>query len=159
MHNHAPENYKCPICLAIKGIENEDTMIKKTDIIFKDDAVTVFIGSRFVENNLGNVIVVPNEHYENFYDLPDEIACRIIKIAKKIAISVRETKKCDGIPIRQNNEPASEQHAFHYHLHVYPRFIDDKFHETLKNSRLPSVEERKQYADEVRNFLIENKII
>jgi histidine triad (HIT) family protein len=155
MFNHAPENYICPICLAVKGIENEDTMIKKTDIILKDDSVMVFIGSRFIENNLGNVIIVPNEHYENFYDLPDEIACRIIKIAKKIAIAVKETKKCDGISIRQNNEPASDQHAFHYHLHVYPRFIDDKFHENLKNLKLPSIEERKIYADEVRNNLIE----
>jgi histidine triad (HIT) family protein len=153
MYNHAPKDYKCPICLAIKGIENDDTMIKQTDVIYKDNSIMVFIGSRFVENNLGNIIIVPCDHYENFYDLSDEIACLIIRFAKKIAIAVKAVKKCDGISVRQNNEPASEQHAFHYHLHIYPRFINDGFHETLKNSRLPSVEERKIYADEIRNFL------
>ncbi len=37
MHNHAPTNYQCPICLAIEGIENENTWIKPADIFYRDD--------------------------------------------------------------------------------------------------------------------------
>lgn len=60
MYNHASENYKCQICPAVNGIENEDTWIKQADIVYKDDIVTVFIGSKFVKNNSGHPIIVPN---------------------------------------------------------------------------------------------------
>ena len=33
MFNNAPENYKCPICLGVKGIESDDTYIKQSDIV------------------------------------------------------------------------------------------------------------------------------
>ena len=42
MYNHATPEYKCPICIAIKGIENEDTLIRQSDIVYKDDLVTAF---------------------------------------------------------------------------------------------------------------------
>lgn len=35
---------------------------------------------------------------------------------------------CDGVTFLQNNEPASNQHAFHYHLHVLPRYTNDNLH-------------------------------
>ena len=46
MYNHEPKNYKCPICLAIKGVENEDTWINQNDIFYKDDLIMGFIGSK-----------------------------------------------------------------------------------------------------------------
>ena len=39
MHNHAPKDYNCPICLSVKGGENEMTMIKQADIFYQDDLV------------------------------------------------------------------------------------------------------------------------
>jgi|GEM_PF-2341840 hypothetical protein len=45
MFNYAPEDYRCPICIAIDGIENEDTWIKQDDIFYKDDLVTGFIST------------------------------------------------------------------------------------------------------------------
>lgn len=49
MYNHAPENYKCPICLSVKGIENEDTLLKQADLVYKDDLVSVFINSFWID--------------------------------------------------------------------------------------------------------------
>lgn len=37
MYNHALENYKCPICLAIQGVESDGTLLKQADLVFKDD--------------------------------------------------------------------------------------------------------------------------
>ncbi len=33
MYNHTPANYKCPICPAVNGIENGDTLIAQSDIV------------------------------------------------------------------------------------------------------------------------------
>ena len=57
---NAPKNYKCPICLGVKGIESEDTLLKKSDLVYKDDLVSVFINSFWIKTVEAHVIVVPN---------------------------------------------------------------------------------------------------
>lgn len=152
MYNHTPKNYKCPICLAIKGIESVDTMMKQNDIVYRDDLVMAAINSKFVGNNPGHVIVVPLKHYENLYDLPEEEACRIMDVAKKIAVAIKNVRNCDGVMILQNNEPASGQHAFHYHMHIFPRFNDDNLHENMSNASVSSPEERRLFSEELKKY-------
>ncbi len=153
MHNHAPENYNCPICLGVNGIENEATMLKQADIVFKDDLVTAFINSKFVGNNLGHVIAVPNEHFENLYDMPEEVLGRIVIVSKKIAHAMKKARNCDGVMIQQNNEPASNQHAFHYHMHVFPRFDGDNIYAHMNSARVSDPQERLIYAEELKKYL------
>jgi histidine triad (HIT) family protein len=152
MYNHAPENYKCPICLGIQGIENGDTLIRPSDIIYKDDLVTAFIGSIWVGNNPGHPLVVPNEHYENIYDMPSEVGHRIYDIAQKLALALKQVRKCEGITFVQNNEPVGGQHAFHYHLHIFPRFENDELHANMNNTRRPSLEETLPFANDLKNY-------
>lgn len=120
--SNAPENYVCPICLGVKGIESSDTLMKPSDVVYKDDLVTVFINSFFMGKNAGHVIIVPNEHFESIYDLPQKYGHRVFDVAQKMAVALKEAHSCDGITTRQNNEPAGDQHAFHYHYHVFPRY-------------------------------------
>lgn len=152
MYNHAPQNYVCPLCLAVQGIENEHTMMKQDDIFFRDEYVMAAVNSKFVEKNPGHVIVVPLRHYENIYELPILESHRIMEIAKRVAIALKEIRKCDGVTILQNNEPASNQHAFHYHMHVFPRFENDDLHSNVAHTIVASPEERKQYSSPLRLF-------
>lgn len=158
MYNHAPKDYKCPICLAIKGVENEDTMMKQDDIFYRDDLVMAAINSKFVGNNLGHAIVFPVKHYENLYELPEKEANRIAEVAKKVAIAMKKIRNSDGTMIQQNNEPASGQHAFHYHVHVFPRFQDDHFVENQSNVRVSEPEERKPFSSAMKNYFSKLKI-
>jgi histidine triad (HIT) family protein len=153
MYNHAPEGYKCPICLGVQGIESEDTMLKQGDLIFKDEVVSVFINSFFINGNEGHLIVVPNDHYENIYDMPDEVGERIFSVSKNMAQALKLAYKCEGITIRQNNEPAGDQHAFHYHLHVFPRYEGDKFNTESGNKRATTEEERQEYIKKLKEQL------
>ena len=73
-----------------------------------------FINSRRWPNNPGGVLIVPNQHFENLYDMPEEILVRIYVMAKKMALALKETYKCDGTSIRQYNEPAGNQDAWHF---------------------------------------------
>lgn len=151
MYNNAPADYKCPICLGVEGIENEHTLLKQGDLVYRDDLATVFINSFVVGENKGHVIVVPNKHFENIYGLPTEYAHRISDIAKKVSIAMKTAYKCDGLTTRQNNEPAGDQHAFHYHLHIFPRYENDGFNEAQAGeSRLAEPAERATFASRLK---------
>ncbi len=152
MYNHAPENYVCPICLAVEGVENESTMIKQPDIFYKDEVVMAFISSKFDKNG-GHPLIVPVKHYENLYDLPEDIGSRILSLSKKVARAMKEATNCDGVTVMQNNEPAGDQHAFHYHLHIYPRYLGDELHKSILDTRVSLPEERATLADSLRSCL------
>ena len=155
MYNHEPREYKCPICLANKGIENENTWINQNDIFYKDDLIIGFIGSKYVKNNPGHPILVPIKHYENIYELPNEVGARIFKISKQVAIALKKNKDCDGVSVMQFNEPGGGQHAFHYHLHVFPRFDDDDFYKNLNNTDILDSEIRSQYAEDLKKMMLD----
>jgi histidine triad (HIT) family protein len=153
MYNHAPVNYKCPICIGLQNPGSSDTLIIKDDVVYRDELVSVIVNSFFIGNNPGHVIVVPNKHFENLYDLPDEIGYRIFEISKKMAVVLKEAYQCEGITIRQNNEPAGDQHAFHFHLHIFPRYKDDELDIHMGNKRLALPEERRKYSEKLREVL------
>ena len=151
MYNHAPEGYVCPFCLISKGIEYEQISTKQDDIIYKDDYVTAFISSCWWKNNKGHVIIIPNKHIENLYDLPSDISYKIHDLEREIALALKEMYQCDGVSSRQHNEPAGNQEVWHYHLHVFPRYVNDKLYKTDRENTKP--EERMEYAKRLRNFL------
>jgi histidine triad (HIT) family protein len=150
--SNAPAGYICPVCPSIKGEEGNDTLIKRTDVVYQDDVVSVIVNSFVMgQNNNGPVIVVPNTHYENIYELPSEVGHHIFDIAKKMAIAMKQAYKADGVMIKQNNEPASDQHAFHYHMHVIPRYKNDGLNTILpEQKRLADPAERAEYAERLR---------
>jgi histidine triad (HIT) family protein len=157
MYNHAPENYVCPICIAINNKEHVDSWIVQDDIFYRDDVVMGFINSKTIKGNDGHPLIVPVEHVENIYDLPTETAHRISEVAKQTALALKQTRKADGVTIIQNNEPAGDQHAFHYHLHLVPRFDGDAFHKELWETKRSKPEDRTEYAAALRKYFKKKK--
>lgn len=149
MHNHAPSDYVCPICLGVQGVENDKTLIRASDIVYRDQLVMVFIASYFIGQNDGHLIVVPLEHYENLYDLPDEVGSHLFTVSRRFAKILKQAYNCDGVMILQNNEPASGQHAFHYHTHLFPRYENDNIFEHMNRKRETTSEERKPFAEKI----------
>ncbi len=146
------QGYKCPICPAVAGLEIPQTLIKRSDIVYANQWVTAFISSFFIKNNLGHVIIVPNQHFENIYDLPNEIGHHIYDAVKKVAFALKEAYMCDGISTAQHNEPAGNQHAFHYHMHVFPRYENDDLYGNILHKISTTPEERKVYADRLKKY-------
>ena len=148
MYNHAPKNYICPFCLLVQGIENEHNSIRQTDLVYQNDIVTSFIALRKWPNNAGHVLTIPNEHYENIYDLPITISAEIQKTVRAIALAMKEVYSCDGIILIQRNEPAGGQRAWHYHLHVIPRYENDNWQHSQRQPF--SADERAEYAEKLK---------
>jgi histidine triad (HIT) family protein len=76
--------------------------------------------------NPGAVLVIPNDHYENVYDLPVELGTPIQRAVRSAAIAMKTAFGCDGVSTRQHNEPDGNQDVWHYHMHVFPRWRDDR---------------------------------
>ena len=154
MKSHAPKEYICPICLGNQGIESDDTLLKQADLVFSDDVVMVWVNSFWVSGNEGHVIIVPKEHFENIYELSSRVGHRIFEVSKLLSKAIKQSYGCDGITVRQNNEPAGDQHAFHYHMHIFPRYEGDSFNQELtKKSYLSDPQDRIQYVEKLKNYL------
>lgn len=75
--------------------------------------------------NKGHALILPKAHYENLYDLPDEMAAHAMILVKKIATKMKGILNCDGYNLVQNNGEAAGQTVFHFHMHLIPRYTDD----------------------------------
>lgn len=73
----------------------------------------------------GHALIIPKEHYANLYELDDELAAKVLVLAKKMITKLTGILGCDGYNIVQNNGEAAGQTVFHFHLHMIPRFKDD----------------------------------
>ena len=74
----------------------------------------------------GHALIIPKEHYRNLYDIDEELASKAIILAKKMVKKMTDVLGCDGYNIVQNNEEAAGQTVFHFHMHLIPRYKDDK---------------------------------
>jgi len=150
LYSNAPEDYICPFCLVVKGIENEHVLTKQSDVIYRDDYITAFISAGWWENNKGHVLIVPNKHFENLYELPSDYSAKIHDFEKRVAIAFKEVYKCAGVSSRQHNEPAGNQDVWHYHLHVFPRYKDDNLYAMERTAT--TINERAVYAKQLKKY-------
>jgi len=155
MYTHAPPEYICPFCLLIQGKENNQTQLRKTDIVFQTTDITAFMATRKWPNNQGHVLIIPNKHFENIYDLPFSISSKIHALSRNIALAMKSEYQCDGIMLRQHNEPAGDQNIWHYHLHIIPRYQNDDFYYTQKNPF--AAKERASYAQKLSKWFMTNE--
>lgn len=73
----------------------------------------------------GHTILIPKIHADNLYELPNDIAEKIIVVAKKIARGLKKELNYDGLNLLQNNGEVAGQSVFHFHMHLIPRYKDD----------------------------------
>lgn len=86
--------------------------------IYEDEVVMVFLDVN--PNHNGHTLIVPKEHYQDFFDIDKEVLDHIIEVAKEIAKLLKEKLNYDGITFSQNNGLGQE--VKHYHLHLIPRY-------------------------------------
>lgn len=147
MYNHEPAGYDCPFCRLVQG--EPTSLSSQADVIYRDNDVTAFMSVSWWPNNPGHVLVVPNQHIENIYDLPAVLGTPLQAAIRTVALALRATYGCTGVSTtRQHNEPDGSQDVWHYHVHVLPRYSGDDL------GRHPSVcstpEQRRPYAEKLR---------
>ena len=97
----------------------------------------------------GHMLILPKDHYQDLYELPDDTAAGAMKLAKKVAARMKEVLHCDGLNLVQNNGAAAGQTVLHFHLHVIPRYENDG-QRILWNPTEPSNEELQAVCGELK---------
>ena len=99
----------------------------------------------------GHALILPKDHYANLYELPDVVAGKVLKLAKKMAIQMTKKLGCDGFNIVQNNGEVAGQTVFHFHMHLIPRYSDDNQQIGWK-----PIESTQEELEEIKNKILGN---
>lgn len=73
----------------------------------------------------GHALIIPKEHADNLFDLPAEIAAKVLPTAQKVAVMMKDKLHCDGLNLVQNNGEIAGQTVMHFHMHMIPRYESD----------------------------------
>ncbi len=148
------KNNKCVFCSIVKGIDKDNILTKQSDIIFKNRTLTAFISAESWTNNKGHLILIPNKHINNIYQITDDLLIKLFRKTKELSIIIKKAYKCDGVTIKQHNEPAGGQTIPHFHVHIIPRYFNDNMNKT--KYELVRQNEREKYAKRLRRYLNKN---
>ena len=95
-----------------------------TATLYEDDDFRVILDAGPATK--GHCLILPKEHYADLYEIPEDLLMKAAVLAKKIAVKMTRAMNCDGFNIVQNNKPAAGQTVFHFHIHLIPRYANDR---------------------------------
>ena len=91
--------------------------------LYEDEAFRVILD--LGPASKGHALILPKDHYANLYEMPEEDAGAVMKLAKRMAAQMTERLGCEGFNLVQNNGELAGQTVFHFHMHLIPRYRDD----------------------------------
>jgi histidine triad (HIT) family protein len=136
--------HDCIFCKIVKG----EIPSKK---VYEDGDVLVFLDINPASK--GHVLVTAKKHYENIYDVDEEILKKMIVVSKKMADKIKKAFDADGINIVQNNGQHAGQLVNHIHFHVIPRYPEDKVIITYQRQQMSE-----HQMNEIVNILKEEAV-
>ncbi|NMA42360.1 MAG: HIT family protein [Oligosphaeraceae bacterium] len=92
--------------------------------LYEDDLVLAFLD--IAPFNPGHCLVIPKQHHHSITTLPTEYQGRIMSVASKLGAAVVRSLEADAFNLLLNNGTCAGQEVPHVHLHVIPRFRDDR---------------------------------
>lgn len=101
----------CIFCKIIKGEVPSYT-------IYEDELVKAFLDVNPDVN--GHILIVPKKHYQDLFDIDENVLIHIMKCAKDLDKLLKEKLHTDGLTLVQNN--GLKQEVKHFHLHLKPQY-------------------------------------
>ncbi len=90
-------------------------------VVFEDGESLAFLDKRPLFP--GHTLLVPRDHHEAIWDLPEELASRLFLNARTLSGAVRDAMNAQGAFVAANN--IVSQSVPHFHIHVVPRVRKD----------------------------------
>ncbi len=94
-----------------------------TNTIYEDEDFRVFLDA--APATRGHCLIVPKEHFDNLEELDDNVAAKVLPLAKKMMKLLKDKLSWDGFNVVQNNGEVAGQTVFHFHTHLIPRYKTD----------------------------------
>jgi len=92
----------------------------------------------------GHTLVLPKEHIVNFVDIPEEVEKELVDFLKSIIKKLGEKLNTVDFTIGINEGKLAGRAIDHLHIHIMPRFKNDKggsIHSVVFNPPKESLEE------------------
>ncbi|MCD8194754.1 MAG: HIT family protein [Coprobacillus sp.] len=118
--------------------------------IYEDENVLAFLDSSQVTP--GHTLVVSKKHYDNFLSVPQKEMHDVMDVAQKIGQIQIEILHAEGVNILTNCYEAAGQSVMHFHVHVIPRYSDNRDRLVIemkpadeKDLNLPTLQQKLQF--------------
>ena len=100
-------------------------------------------------------MVIPLQHFEDFIDLPDDLAAHIFLVAKKISKAMRIACRPSAVSHLSDDDVSKNGYNLvaHYKFHLIPRFENDKVVIEWNRDADPGVDTRILYANQIKKEL------
>ena len=119
-----------------------------TNFIYEDEDFKVILDANPATK--GHSLILPKKHFKNILDADEEILKKALPLAKKLSNKLIDVLKCDGVNVLQNNNEAAGQAVFHLHIHLIPRYKEEKEHIISWKPNKFSDEEMKNIAESLK---------
>lgn len=116
-------------CIFCKIVSNQVPSYK----IFENDYIFAFLDISPI--NKGHTLIVPKKHFENILDIESEYLEQVITTAKNLSIQYKKRLGAVGFNILHASGKQAHQSVFHFHMHLIPRYEDDKINLNLQGTR------------------------
>jgi len=136
-------------CVFCKIVNKEIPSYK----IYEDDLVLAFLDISPVVS--GHVLVIPKKHFESIFEIEEEYLKRIVVVAGRISIKMKEVLGVEGINLYQANGSVAGQTVSHFHLHVLPRRAGDSVDFVKWMGKIAKKIEKEEF-EEIRDKLAIN---
>ena len=134
-------------CIFCKIINGEIPAVKVLD----EELVVAFMDIN--PSSKGHMLVVPKNHAENIFEIPEIDLVALIKAVKRCAKAVKKALNAEGITILQLNGKASDQIVPHLHIHVIPRWESDGLSVSTWEMKPGNMEEIQAIARKIREHI------
>jgi len=134
-------------CIFCKIINGEIPAVKVLD----EELVVAFMDIN--PSSKGHMLVVPKNHAENIFEIPESDLATLIKAVKKCAGAAKDALRAEGVTILQLNGKASDQIVPHLHIHVIPRWESDGLSVSTWEMKPGNMEEIQAIARKIREHI------
>jgi len=74
----------------------------------------------------GHTLVIPRMHVPDFWSADPVLGAELFAAVSKVGIAIRQAADPEGMNLITSAGEAAEQTVFHLHLHIVPRWADDR---------------------------------
>jgi len=134
-------------CIFCKIIDGEIPAVRVLD----EELVVAFMDIN--PSSKGHMLVVPKNHAENIFEIPESDLTALIKAVKRCAKAAKEALNAEGITILQLNGKASDQIVPHFHIHIIPRWENDGLSVSTWEMKPGDMEQIQDIAKKIREHI------
>ena len=143
MNNLKDTESNCLFCKIVSGKVASATVVEEEKILSFMD---------IQQSQPGHVLIIPRKHYNNFSEIPLEIASSMMTLCHKMANAIYNSFNPQGITIYLSDGEVAGQVIPHVHLHLQPRVTGDNLFK-IKETKTSTTKELLILAEQIKVWM------